>query len=157
MATLRPIVGEDGDAFQAFVRGLSVQSRLHRFLFPVKELGPGALAALTQPDQALHVGLVAVAGGEIVGEGRYVTLGESGRAEFAIAVADAWQRQGIGAHLLDALMASARRAGLHALEGEVLRTNTGMLEFMKRAGFRRRRSADDARLTIVERELPVFV
>ena len=106
---LRPIVAQDREAFHAFVKGLSPESRTHRFLAPVRELAPAALAALTQPDQAQHVGLVAHDGAGIVGEARYVALGESGRGEFAIAVADAWQRRGIGARLLGDLTAAAPR------------------------------------------------
>jgi len=152
MIALRPIGPGDGDAFQDFVRGLSLESRLHRFLQPLRELGPGQLAALTRPDQSRHVAMAAVDGDTIVGEGRYVALGDGGRAEFAIAVTDEWQRNGIGARLLGALMAAARQAGLTALEGEVLRTNTAMLKFVGRAGFRLTASAD-ARLTVVERNL----
>ena len=112
MTALRPIVPGDRDAFQAFIAALSTQARLHRFLIPLRELSPSVLETLTQPDQARHVALVATQDGLIVGEGRYVELADSGRAEFAIAVADEWQRQGIGARLLGALMAAARRAGM---------------------------------------------
>jgi len=150
--SLRPICAGDEAAFQQFVRGLSLESRLHRFLQPLRELAPGQLAALTQPDQSRHVAMAAVDGDAIIGEGRYVALGDSGRAEFAIAVTDEWQRNGIGARLLGALMAAARQAGLAALEGEVLRTNTAMLKFVGRAGFRMK-ACEDARLTVVERNL----
>src|SRR5262245_12786130 len=112
MTALRPLVPEDREAFQAFVRDLSAGARLNRFLMPVRELGPASLDALTTPDQAHHIALVAVEGERIVGEGRYVALGDSGRAEFAIAVADDHQRQGIGTRLIMELLRAARRAGL---------------------------------------------
>ncbi|HEY8067904.1 MAG TPA: GNAT family N-acetyltransferase [Burkholderiales bacterium] len=153
MITFRPIVPQDGEAFQRFVRGLSLESRLHRFLLPVKELAPATLRALTQPDQARHVGLIALDGTAIIGEGRYAALGDSGRGEFAIAVADEWQRQGVGARILGTLIAAARRAGLAVLEGEVLRSNAAMLKFMRRAGFRLRDCPGDGRLAIAERNL----
>lgn len=151
--TLRPLVPQDRAAFQAFVRGLSAGARLNRFLAPVRELAPASLAALTAPDQVRHVALVAVEAGRIVGESRYVALGASHRAEFALAVADAWQRQGIGARLLGALVGAARLAGLHALEGEVLGSNATMLEFVRRFGFRLRACPGDATLMLAEREL----
>ncbi len=153
MIRFRPIAAQDSEAFQDFVRNMSLQSRLHRFLFPVRELAPATLRALTQPDQTRHVGLIALEGEEIIGEGRYVALGDSGRGEFAIAVADRWQRRGIGARMLAALMAAGRRAGLAFLEGEVLRTNAAMLEFAHRSGFRFKTCPGDARLTMVERDL----
>lgn len=153
MTALRPIVPSDRDAFQAFVSRLSTEARIHRFLIPVRELSPSALETLTRPDQARHVALVATEDGAIVGEGRYVALADTGRAEFAIAVADDWQRQGIGARLLGALMAAARSAGLQSLEGEVLRTNAAMLGLMRRYGFRSSICPGDARIACVERPL----
>ncbi len=150
---LRALAPEDAESFRAFVHELSTQSRLNRFLVPLRELAPELAAALTQPDQRRHVALVATAGGRIVGEGRYVMLGEGGRAEFALAVADDWQRQGIGARLLAALTGTARRAGLRALEGEILRTNQPMLRLVRRAGFRLEPCAGDARLVVAVREL----
>jgi acetyltransferase len=153
MVELRPLVPQDREAFHAFVLGLSPESRSNRFLQPVKELSPAALQALTQPDQARHIGLVAHDGSGIVGEGRYVAVGDGSRGEFALAVADDWQRQGIGGRLLDALTAAARRAGIAALEGEILRSNVAMLTFVLHAGFRLRTCPGDGRLAIAERNL----
>jgi acetyltransferase len=153
MTSIRPIVPEDRDAFQAFVKGLSPEARTNRFFYPVRELGPAALDALVKADQSRHVGLVAVEGDEIVGEGRYVTHDDGRHGEFALAVADRWQRRGLGRRLMDTLVGAAQRAGLAALEGDVLRTNAAMLEFVRRAGFRLRLSPGDARLTIAERTL----
>jgi len=150
---LRPIVAQDREAFHAFVRDLSPESRANRFLAPVRELSPAVLAMLTQPDQARHIGLVATDGGRVVGEGRYVAVGDGGRGEFAIAVADRWQRRGIGARLLATLTAAARRAGLAVLEGEILRSNAAMLKFVLSAGYRLRTCPGDGRLTIAERNL----
>ncbi len=153
MIAIRPIAAQDQDAFQAFVRGLSPESRTNRFLVPVKELAPASLQALTRTDHAGHVALVATEGAQIVAEGRYVALGDSGRGEFAMAVADRWQRRGIGARILAALMSAGRRAGIAFLEGEVLRTNAAMLEFAHRSGFRFRACPGDASLAVVERDL----
>jgi acetyltransferase len=146
--TFRPLGPQDGTAFQQFVRGLSLQSRMDRFLGPVRELSPQLLARLTQPSQPHHVALAAVDDSTIVGEGRYVALDNGRRAEFAIAVADSWQRHGIGARLLGALISAARRAGVAILEGEILRTNVPMLEFVRRAGFRLAACPGDARLVV---------
>jgi len=153
LIALRPLERTDGAALQQFVRGLSPESRLHRFLVPVQELSPPVLHALTHPDQQRHVALAAVSDATIVGEGCYVALGNTGRAEFALAVADAWQRQGIGVRLLRALIAAARRTGLAALEGEILKLNIPMLEFAARAGFRLKSHPGDARLMFAELDL----
>jgi acetyltransferase len=153
MTELRPLVPQDREAFQDFVRGLSPDARSNRFLAPVKELAPAMLEAMTHPDQGRHVAIVATEGDRIIGEGRYVALAGNGRAEFAIAVADDWQRKGIGTRLLESLMVAARMAGLQALEGEVLRTNTAMLGFVRRVGFALKGCSGDARLAVAERIL----
>jgi acetyltransferase len=153
MTALRPIRASDRDAFQAFVRGLSAESRRQRFLSPVRELSPAALTALTEPDPARHAAFVALEGDTIVGEGRVVAMAEAGRGEFALAVVDARRRRGIGANLLGAVVAAGRRLGLSAIEGEILRTNAPMLAFLRRAGVRLRSCPGDARLVVAELEL----
>jgi acetyltransferase len=150
---IRSIGPSDREAFQAFVQGMSQETRTNRFFSPVRELSPAILEALTEPDHRRHVGLIALEDGKIVGEARYVQLGQSGRGEFAIAVTDRWQRQGIGAKLLGALQAAARSAGLLFLGGEVLRTNTPMLRFSKHAGYQAKGCPGDARVAMVERSL----
>jgi acetyltransferase len=153
MITLRPIGPADAPAFQAFVRGLSAQSRTNRFLFPLRELSPDLLRVLTEPDGTRHVALAAWARDVIVGEARFVALGRSRRAEFALAVADAWQKRGIGTRLLDALVAAAGRLRLEFLEGEILHENKSMLGLMRRHGFRLRSLPGDASLAQAELEL----
>ena len=155
MIQLRPIGPADAPAFQAFVQGLSLASRTNRFLFPVRELAPDLLRVLTDADQKRHVALAAVDKdtGAIVGEGRFVALGDSNRAEFAVAIADAWQRQGIGARLLAALVAAARKARVGFLEGEILHNNNGMLQFLRSTGFRLRNCPGDAHVVLAELEL----
>lgn len=111
------------------------------------------LQALTQLDPSRHVALIAVDDISIVGEGRFVALDDGGRAEFAIAVADEWQRRGVGTRILDALTAAARCAGLAVLQGEVLRTNVAMLNLMRRAGFSVGSCPGDTALAMVERNL----
>ncbi|MEJ2622446.1 MAG: GNAT family N-acetyltransferase [Candidatus Thiodiazotropha sp.] len=51
--------------------------------------------------------------------------------EFALVVADEWQRQGIGHKLMNHLMEIARDRGLERMEGEVLSNNFKMLDLMK--------------------------
>ena len=150
---IRPITSLDATAFQAFVQGMSVESRTNRFLFPVRELSPASLRALTHADGQRHVGLLALEGQRIVGEGRYVVLEDSGKAEFALAVADERQRIGIGTRLLQALVDAARRAHLQTLEGDILRTNRAVIQFLRKQGFELRSCAGDARVLLAEKQL----
>lgn len=134
IAPLRP---QDADALQRFVRGLSAQSRYLRFQYGLRELGPALLSRLTQIDQREHVALAAWGGAqELVADARYVRLGDSGDAEFALVVTDDWQGQGLARELLGRLMDHARGQGLKRLLGEVLWDNHAMLAMTRRLGGR---------------------
>ena len=148
MVVIRPLQLADAPAFRAFVEGLSPQARYERFQYVVKEVSPSLLKLLVEADPRVHVALAAFEGGEVVGEARYVREGEG--AEFAIAVADAWRRRGVGKRLLDALIARARADGLKRLDGEVLAWNQAMLGFVEQQGFRVRSHPEDARLVRIE-------
>jgi len=150
MVAIRPILPQDRAAFAEFVRELSPESRTNRFLHPVSEFAPAFLDALTRTEPGRHLCLVAEDEGRIVAEARVVAL-EDGRGEFALAVADEWQRQGIGARLLRALVDAARRSGITRIEGEILRTNAAMLSFVRRTGFHLSACAGDARLAMAAR------
>jgi len=66
---------------------------------------------------------------------RYVRLPDRRGCEFAIAVADAWQRRGLGELMMRRLIETAREAGLERMEGQVLAANVAMLELCRRLGF----------------------
>jgi acetyltransferase len=155
--TLRPIRPEDEGIEQEFVRNLSDESRYFRFRDAVRELSPRMLSHLTRVDYDRHLALIAVTereGREIqIGVARYVASADRRRCEFAIAVADDWQRKGLGSQLMEALMAAARAGGIREMYGEVLASNRKMLELTARLGFRARVDASDASVMRVERNL----
>ena len=137
--TLRKIRPNDEDALQAFVRVLSPMSRRLRFHAALNELPEPTLKALTRVDQRRHVAFVLTViehGTErIVGEARYAVSSDQETAEFGIAVADAFQGQGLAQRLVAALIDAARASGLRWLVGEVLAGNSRMLAFIRRCGF----------------------
>lgn len=142
---LRPIRRNDLPALDAMLMGLSPRSRRLRFHGAVNALPCTALRELSAPDDALHATLVAEAAGpdgstRLVAEARWVrdTPGASS-AEFALSVADDWQRLGLARELLDRLRASAAEAGVQRLYGSVLDENRGMLALMASQGARPRR------------------
>ena len=152
--TLRPVLPQDGELQQQLVRSLSPASRTQRFFAPIRELPRDWLERMTLVDHDRHVALVAESfdadGGAIaVGEARYVVGADAASAEFALAVADDWQRLGIGARLLASLRDHARSVGLERLEGEVRCGNHAMLQLARRLGFALRAHPLDARLVQV--------
>jgi acetyltransferase len=136
---LRPVRPEDRAAMRRFVQALGPESRGLRFHGGVKPDSDRLLSHLTQADGGRHIAFVAVLacddGELIVGEARAVRGSADEPAEFAIAVADAWQGRGLARQLLRTLLAAAAEAGFTAVAGEVLMHNARMGGFMQREGF----------------------
>jgi len=155
--TIRPIRQEDAEIEQALVRNLSDETRYFRFMDSLRELSPRMLAHFTSVDYDRHLALIAVAEGvgaeTQVGVARYIAIDDPRRCEFAIVVADDWQRKGLGKRLMQALMGAARAAGMREMYGEVLATNRKMLRLVGALGFTARFAENDPRMMRVEIEL----
>ena len=142
---IRPLVADDAEAFQHFVKGLSIGSRRCRFHSPLTELPERLLTNLTAIDQRKHLAWIAEPVGEtagIIGEARYATAAPD-EAELAIVVADGWRRRGLGRLLVATLETQARAAGITTLFGDVLAENGEMRSFAGRLGFRQDRRAPE--------------
>ncbi|MFN8223101.1 MAG: GNAT family N-acetyltransferase [Gaiellales bacterium] len=138
-----------------FFGSLSVASRYSRFhgLSPV---GERFAASVVQPDWVEKGALIAVVGEEgeeeIVAVGNYVRLRDRHTAEAAFAVADTWQRRGVGTRLLEQLATRAGRVGIESFLGEVLPDNAAMLEVFANAGYKPTRTLAGG---IVEVRFPI--
>jgi acetyltransferase len=139
--TIRPILPGDAGIEQDFIARLSPGARRYRFLSGLKELTPDMLRRFTNidyPREMAFIATVPVEGRERqIAVARYAKGSAPDHVEFAVVVADEWQRQGIGRLLLGRLFDVARRSGFAAIEGLVLRENRGMLKLMERMGFER--------------------
>jgi acetyltransferase len=152
---LTPVQPRDCAAERTFVGALSQDSRYRRFHFGLRELPTEMARAMTEIDQHHHVAIAArpaTSGidGEIVADARYVMQADGPDAEFAIAVADAWQGAGLGRELLQRLVAQAAAQGIQRLFGSVLWGNTAMLGLVRSLGGRLRRNPGDATTLRVE-------
>ena len=158
--TVRAIRPQDADSLQAYVRGLSSETRRNRFLAAVSELTPARVEHLIHMDRPDKVALLGFArtGAEsqIVAEAMLVKAANSRRCEIALSVADAWQRKGVGTLLLRTLECRARMLGAHFLFGDVLRTNTAMKCLARKAGFSIRTPFTDARSVEVDKDLSML-
>jgi acetyltransferase len=138
--TVRPIRATDAVIEQAFVRGLSDETRYYRFMDMLRELSPRMLKQLTDIDYHDRMALIATIaqGGheEEIAVGRYCVEPGGERCEFAIVVADAWQRRGIATMIMRKLIDAARARGLRSMFGEILTSNHRMLHFVTKFGFR---------------------
>lgn len=113
---------------------------------------PGATQAEAAPvetapvEEARVAAAQPAAGGDpsIIGVVRYLLNPDRRSCEFAIAIADEMQRQGLGTTLMKAIVEQARRRGLERIEGFVLAANTPMLRLMQALGFSVRTDRDDS-------------
>ena len=154
---IRPIRPDDRQIEKDFVRNLSNESRYFRFFNAVRDLNETVLTRFTQVDYDTEMALIAVIcedGHETeIGVARYSMNPDGRSCEFAIAVADAWQRKGIGSKLMHSLMDAARSRGLETMEGWVLAGNARMLALMDGLGFAIDANAGDPSLRHVVKNL----
>ncbi len=136
---IRPIRPEDAEIEQAFIRGLSAESKYFRFMNSIHELSLEMLVRFTQIDYHNEMALVAInpdpKGEEEIGVARYMTNPDKKTCEFAIVVSDKWQGKGIARLLMQKLLDIARNRGLEVMEGQVLANNYRMLELMASLNF----------------------
>ena len=127
---IRPIRSDDKELLAAGFRLLSDETRQMRFLTAKPRLTKGDLRYLTEVDGRDHIALVAVEAERpthIAGVGRFVReRGRPDTAEFAIVVGDAYQRQGLGRALGEALAAEAKARGIHRFTAITLSDNVGV-------------------------------
>lgn len=138
-ATVRPIRPEDEPLIIALHAAHSEHTIRMRFFSMVKTLSRDSLIRLCHLDYDREMALTAVMNedGEprLLGVSRYYLHPETGSAEFALVVSDAYQRQGLGRHLMQRLIDIARERGVKRLVGQVLAENAPMLHLMQSLGF----------------------
>jgi RimJ/RimL family protein N-acetyltransferase len=138
LAQLEPT---DGERLRALFYRLSAQSIYRRFMTPIARPEQIPARRLLDVDHRDREAIVATLDGEIIGVARYVRARDFDRAEVAVVVADAWQRQGLATRLLTALAERAKSAGISRFTLTVQADNTGALSLLRR--FR-----PDARLSL---------
>ncbi|HEU5257832.1 MAG TPA: GNAT family N-acetyltransferase [Vicinamibacterales bacterium] len=154
---IRPIEGTDATLIRDFVGSLSFETRYLRFMGAVKELSSQTIDRLTRVAPGREAALVAVGNRDranrIVGVARYAMNADDETCDFAIVVADNWQRRGLGSRLLTLLVDTASARGLTSIGGDVLAINRTMTAFVSAHGFSMTPSDSDPRSLRVERRL----
>lgn len=140
---VRPIRPEDEPRLARFHAGLSDRSVYQRYFRPIplaQRVRHARLSRLCFADFRTEIPLVVVRGAdrpdeEILAVGRLHRDPGRPEAEFALVVADAWQRRGVGDQLLARLEEAARAAGCTRLTGTLLAENLPMQRLCHRRGF----------------------
>jgi acyl-CoA synthetase (NDP forming)/RimJ/RimL family protein N-acetyltransferase len=150
-ARLRPVAPRDAGALQAFLEGLSIESRWQRFFTAGADLA-GVARWAADVDARDGYGLVATVGDpeRIVGHACFERTGEA-RAEVAYEVADAFHGRGLGTILTAHLAQAAHADGIERFTADVLPENHDMLEVLARSGFPHDVARSGSQLTV---ELP---
>ena len=110
-----------------------------------------ATAASAAADRARSTALDGDA--SIIGVVRYLLNPDRRSCEFAIAIADEVQRQGLDTKLMNAIIEQAHDRGLERIEGFVLAANAPMMRLMQALGFSVHTDRDDPALKRVWRDL----
>ncbi len=136
---VRPIhQGDENLLYDAFSR-MSERSVYLRFLSPLKQLPEDTAHHLADVDHHNRYALLALEGPpgreRMLGVARYDRIGDSDRAEMAVAVPDDVQRQGIGAQLLSRIAEEARAQGIKQFMVLVLAENRSMLHLLQKMGW----------------------
>ena len=128
----------DRQGLLAFFAGLSARSLYLRF-HGTPSVDERLVEPVLEPDwveRGALLGSVVDQGQErIVALANYVRLRDPRSAEVAFAVADAFQRQGIGTRLLEQLAERASAHGIERFVAEVMADNTGMIDVFEAGGF----------------------
>jgi acetyltransferase len=135
---LRPIRPEDGWRLARFFERVSPRDMQLRFFMARREVPASELARYCQIDYDREMAFIALDPdtGEMAGEARAVCDPDNLRAEFAVHVDAAWQRQGLGHRLMDKLLAWLRSRGTGSVSGVCMMENRGMAQLARRLGFR---------------------
>jgi CBS domain-containing protein/GNAT superfamily N-acetyltransferase len=147
---IRPIRPDDATRLQAAFAQMSPDTVYDRFMGYKKSLADEEARFLTNVDYDRQMALVAakVEGhGEemIIGVAHYYVLeNDSACAEFAVVISDAYQRQGLGTHLMRRLMEYAQAHGIRTLLSFIRVENYRLLRFVQRSGLPVERKLKDS-------------
>jgi acetyltransferase len=154
---VRPVRHDDGELEEAFVRGLSLESRYQRMLSGGTKVTREWIDSMTHIDYHRHMAFAVtkMSDGEeqFVGVGRYVVDASTSSADVTLVLADAWQGQGLGRRLLETLLEHAASAGIRQAVGVVLATNVAMLHLARSMGFAVNAEPGDATVRRISRPL----
>lgn len=157
---IRPIRPSDVESNAQFIDNLSPPSKHYLFLGGVAQLSQTALRRLCDPDYAHDMAYIAIGldrqtgeAREQVGVCRYAEADPVTGAEISVAVADAWQHQGLGRILLRHLIDYARAHGIPRLYSIDATDNDRMRKLARDVGFREYPDRDDIHQVIYSLDL----
>ncbi|GGI29013.1 GNAT family N-acetyltransferase [Bradyrhizobium guangdongense] len=137
---IRPAKASDVESLSIYFTGLSSMSRNRRFMGARADLAVVAAECVAMAGHPGHFTLLAElrqGGGPatIIGETRYAYDAAARCGDFAISVADMFQRKGIGLQMMNAMERQAGDLGHEMIAAETARANVEMRGLAKKAGY----------------------
>jgi RimJ/RimL family protein N-acetyltransferase len=155
---LRPIRADDAPRLVEYYGRLSEHTAYQRFFTVMKRLPPDWARLHSAVDYRRQLALLAECGPreqpELVAVARYEPTDERDTAEVAFVVQDAWQGKGLGAIMLDELLAAAAARGITRFRAYVLADNPRMLGLLRRFTDVQERTIDSWVVELVFRRRP---
>ena len=152
---IRPIRPEDETLYDTFFAHVTPEDIRMRFFTARPDLSYKFLARLTQIDYAREMAFVALSAdsGELLGVSRLIADPDYTRAEYGVLVRSKLKAHGLGWRLMQHLISYAKAEKLEQLDGQVLATNSTMLQMCSELGFKVRAEPDDQGVLNVELDL----
>lgn len=129
----------DVESLSIYFTGLSTTTRNKRFMGARADLAVVAAECVARAGDPDHFTLLAELRQEgqstIIGETLYAYDAASRHGDFAISVADVFQRKGVGLKMMSAMERHASDLGHEMIAAETARANAEMRGLAKKAGF----------------------
>ncbi len=130
----RPIQADDIGRLRRMFERCSRMTVYRRFFCLYPDAVPDrVLQRLTYVDYVNRHAVVAVVGDEVVGIASFDKVGAGDEADSAVCVEDAWQRCGVGRHLVAWASEIARRRGVTTLTADIQADNAAALALVRAA------------------------
>ena len=137
---LRPIRPEDELLLYNLFTSFSQETMRFRFFQVIKEMSHDTLTRYCNIDYNREIAIVAEKGKNegrrIIGAARVIVHPDRKRGEFAVAVGDEWQGQGLGSKLVDIAIEIGKDLSLESIYGDVLSNNLKMFQLCTKKGFK---------------------
>jgi acetyltransferase len=158
--TLRPIRPEDEYLELEFIKSLSREAVRFRFFRVIKELSHSDLVRFCNIDYDKEIAIIA----ELrenerkreIGAARLILEPNGKRGEFAVVVADEYQRKGLGTKLVDMIIGIAEEKNLESIYGIIMPENEAVIQLCRKMGFTISRENDEVIASLNLKELSTF-
>ncbi len=149
---LRPIRPEDEPLWLEMFKNFSKETIMQRFFYIIKDTAHDLRVRYCNIDYDREIAIVAELTEnnqrKIAGVVRLVIDPDGRKGEFAVVLADPWQKLGLGSKMVDYIIGIAEDKNLESIYGVVMRENTRMIALVESLGFQVKYRASEAFVTL---------